>query len=383
MVMFCIAPFCSSIANNLGPYDGLSTALDQTATWGMPYFLGRLYLNNLSAIREMAIGIFFGALSYIPFCLWETRFSPQLHRIIYGFQPHLDFAQSIRLGGYRPSVFMYHGLMVAGWMMAGTLIAFWLWRTGSFPKIFRFTFFGKSFLVKTTWLLISLFLTFILLRSTGAYFLLGLGALILSMGYRFRSFFTLALTVLLLCTYLFLGAGGYIKAPQRTAITSFVTRFVGAERAQSFEFRLYNEEILGDKARQSLAFGWGGWGRNRIYDSYGKDISATDSLWIIIFGTQGLFGLACFTTIMVLPILIFCFRYRAYTWGLSEIAPIAALAISFTMFSIDCLLNAMFNPTFVLMAGALNSVIFHPKLLRKVAVQNKSFRRELKPRNFL
>src|SRR5437764_1120755 len=42
-------------------------------------------------------------------------------------------------------------------------------------------------------------------------------------------------------------------------------------------------------------FGWGGWGRSRIFDQWtGKDISVTDGGWIIYFGVYGWFGYLCF-----------------------------------------------------------------------------------------
>ena len=79
MLIWCFCPFASSMANGLGAYDGFSAALDQTVTWGVPYFLGRIYLNNLAGVRQLAVGVFVGGLSYVPFCLIESRLSPQMH----------------------------------------------------------------------------------------------------------------------------------------------------------------------------------------------------------------------------------------------------------------------------------------------------------------
>ena len=45
------------------------------------------------------------------------------------------------------------------------------------------------------------------------------------------------------------------------------------------------------KANQKPLFGWGGWGRNRIYNAdYAKDVTITDGGWIIYFGLFGWFG---------------------------------------------------------------------------------------------
>jgi len=62
------------------------------------------------------------------------------------------------------------------------------------------------------------------------------------------------------------------------------------ERAQSLEFRFQNEDLLLEKARQRFWLGWGGWGRSRVYDADGRDISVTDGTWVIVFGTYGAIG---------------------------------------------------------------------------------------------
>jgi len=117
MLIWCLCPIASSVSNDLGLYDGLSSALSQTVQWGFPYFLGRIYFNNLKGLRLLAVGIFLGGIVYVPLCLYEIRMSPQLHSMVYGYFPH-SFAQTARYGGFRPQVFMQHGLAVGLWMMA-------------------------------------------------------------------------------------------------------------------------------------------------------------------------------------------------------------------------------------------------------------------------
>jgi hypothetical protein len=362
----------------------MSSSLDQVVTWGMPYFLGRLYLSDLVGMRDLAMAIFMGALSYIPFCLLESRMSPQLHRWVYGFHAH-DFVQTFRLGGFRPTVFMYHGLMVAAWMMTATLVAIWMWRSGCFPKQFRVFIQGKLYRIKPLWLLVALGLTFLILRSTGVYFLLAIALLILYVAIRYRSAIPLMITMLLMCLYLYIGAAGYIGTPERLQVSNFVTRIVGTERAQSLDFRLMNEEVLGNKARQALVFGWGGWGRSRVRDPLsGKDITVTDSLWIIVFGQTGLYGLLSMTAMLVLPVLVFWSRFAPGTWGLPEVAPAAALMAGFAMFGVDCLFNAQINPVFILVSGALNGMVFNTRFdKQRVRIQQHITRRQIAPRNFL
>ena len=56
-----------------------------------------------------------GGLIYVPLCLFEVRMSPQLHNMVYGFAQH-SFGQTVRGGGWRPMVFMQHGLAVGLFM---------------------------------------------------------------------------------------------------------------------------------------------------------------------------------------------------------------------------------------------------------------------------
>ena len=51
-------------------------------------------------------------LLYSILIMFEIRMSPQLHKWVYGFFPH-SWGQQVRYGGFRPVVFLGHGLWVA------------------------------------------------------------------------------------------------------------------------------------------------------------------------------------------------------------------------------------------------------------------------------
>ena len=78
---------------------------------------------------------------------------------------------------------------------------------------------------------------------------------------------------------------------------------ISEERAESLRVRFDNEQQLLERASQRFLFGWGRWGRSRIYDEYGKDISLTDGRWVITLGQFGVlgflaeFGLLAFTVL--------------------------------------------------------------------------------------
>ncbi len=348
MLVWCICPMISSLSNDLGAYDGFSAILDRVMQYGIPYFLGRIYLNDLLGLRELAMGIFVSGLIYAPLCLIETVISPQLHRMIYGYHGIHEFGQSVRLGGYRPNVFMIHGLSVGVWMMSALLTAIWLWQSGLL-KTFRN--------VPMNVIVGGLFVTHLLVRSTGAYLYMLYGLVILLTAKSLRSSFPLLFLISFLSLYLYLGATGNFTGEKADQIVTVASDIAGTDRAQSLEFRFYHEELLVEKALERPIFGWGGWGRNRVFDYNWAgelvDISITDSLWIIAYGVNGIVGLSAIFGAVFLPALGFIFRYPARTWLTPKVGPAAVIVVITILYALDCTLNNQFNPVFTLASGGI------------------------------
>jgi hypothetical protein len=340
MISWCFCPLMSSLLNGLGLYDGLSSVFRYTVTWGFPYFIGRIYFSELKGLKEFATGILIGGLVYVPLCLFESRMSPQLHYMLYGFHQN-TFTQTYRWGGWRPMVFMEHGLMVGVWMASATLISFWLWRSGAVKKIYN---------IPTHWFAVTLFVTTLMVRSTGAVFLLFLGACILIITDKIKLNILVITLILIPIGYMTTRSTGVWTGYN---LQAFIAEHISEDRAESLWYRMENENILAEKAMRRPVFGWGGWGRARVYNEEGDDISVTDGLWIIVFGTSGLFGLAAWSATLLLPIVNFIKHYSAGQWGSAPVAPGAVLAVLLGLYMIDNLLNAMINPIFMVAAGGL------------------------------
>ncbi|GBF81426.1 O-antigen ligase like membrane family protein [Aphanothece sacrum FPU1] len=357
------------MANDLGPYDGFSATLNQTVQYGFPYFLGRIYLTNFSSLKKLVIAIFLGGLVYVPLCLYEVKMSPQLHRMVYGYEGTRSFLQSIRLGGYRPTVFMRHGLSVAMWMMAATLIGIWLWQSGMLKKLWN---------IPMTWLIGGMMITFILLKSTGAYVYLLYGLVVLFTAKWFRNAIPLLFLIFSISFYLFLGATGNFAGQNADQVISFVSQIVPPERVESLAFRFDNEEALVQKAMKQPILGWGGWGRNRVFDyNYADelvDVSITDSLWIMSYGVNGAVGLFSIFAVSLLPPLVFLLRYPARIWFHPQVAPAAIVAIILPLYMLDCTINNQFNPVFMVMSGALSGFVLtkaNPITRRVISTQTR------------
>jgi len=338
-VTLFLGPFATAIANDLGPWEGISALVQAFCAWVAPYLLGRLYFGSPRAIRDLAIWTVGAALIYVPLCLWEIRMSPQLHRQLYGYHTFESFAFSVRFGGYRPNVFMQFGLMVGTFMATGALVAYWLWRSRAAPRIAGFP---------MGWCAAALVATTVLVKSTAAIVLMFVGITVLEISRLLRGpSLMLALTLLpvAFCTARIAGweADEIVEA----------AGLISGERAQSIAYRVANEELLLRKALERPGLGWGRWGRSRVYDEEGRDLTVTDSLWIILFGTTGLVGLAAMGLLLLLPGLLLLWRFPARRWGRPTAGPAAAVALATVLWAVDGLLNSMTSPVFPAFAGAI------------------------------
>jgi hypothetical protein len=89
--------------------------------------------------------------------------------------------------------------------------------------------------------------------------------------------------------------------PTQTLLS--VAGLLGPDRVESLQFRFDNEDILVVKGIERPFFGWGGFGRERVYEAEtGKDFVVQDGHWIALFGTHGLVGFACYFLLLLLPV---------------------------------------------------------------------------------
>lgn len=338
-LVWTLCPIASSVLNGLGIKDGIYGALVQSYAWGIPYLLGRVYLQRWEDLRDLAAGLFIGGLVYAPLAGVEMLISPQLHRIVYGFHP-VTFFDPWRLGGYRPTVFMASGLQLGLFMTAASLAGFWLWRTRSIQKLFG---------LPMVWWVGGLLVTTVLCRSLGALTLLVVGVGLYFMGRSIRS----AMPALVLVVAVGLYVGARATDPNGGVFLVELARKIDPVRADSLWFRMVNEDMLVEHALQRPLFGWGGWGRNRIYNEEGRDISVTDSLWILAVGMHGLVGLASVFGLMLTPLAMMVRRVRWAHWAGPTCGGAAALAIISAIYAVDCLFNDMQTPVYIIGAGGV------------------------------
>ena len=358
IAILCLSPIVTSILNDLGLMDGLANCFTLLFRWGLAYWIGRAYFTDWESTRELALGIVLGGLAYAPLCWWEIRMSPQLHGQIYGLL-FLSFRTDRNIFGWRPNVFLANSLSVTMVMGISALLAFWAWMTGS-PK--------RLLGVPMGWIALFLIVTAVFCKAMGGIVLMSAGITAL-MVTRWPATKAAVLCLILVApVYIVLRTSGDWSGERLVDIAALVN----PERGKSLDFRLQNENLLAEKAFRRMWFGFGGFGRAQIWDDYGHLLTVVDGLWIITFGEYGLVGLGALLLFVLVPALMMWYRVPTRYWTDAACAAPVALAVGITLYMIDSLFNATFNPIASLAVGAVGSMysaataVFSPRVARRV-----------------
>ena len=299
----------------------------------VPFVLARKFLATPEAHRDLLVVIAVAGLCYSLPALYEVRMSPQLNNMIYGYFPH-DWIQHIRRDGFRPVVFLNHGLMLGIFFACTVLAAASLSRVGESRQ-------RTLWIAALVWLVITLYLA----KSLGAFATaLMLLPVILLTPPRMQVLVAGIIGVLIV-TYPLLRGAGWVPIDM---IMNWA-QSISEDRAGSLSVRLYNEENLLARANERPIFGWGAWGRSFIFDESGRATSITDGYWAIVIGIGGWvqyfgeFGMLCFAP------LVLALRRKSY-----DISPATAgLSLVLAVNLIDLIPNSGISVVTWLMAGAL------------------------------
>jgi hypothetical protein len=349
LAVFVLTPFGTIVTNpewipvpqsaplpGLRLYDAISIIAFQMFVI-LTYALARSLLATAAALREILIALVVAGLVYTLPMLLEIRLSPQINVWVYGFFQH-SFEQMMRQGGFRPIVFLAHGLWVAFFAMTAVLAAASLARSDDARDRGRM-------LAVTGYL----FVVLVLCKSIGSLvYAVVLLPLVLLMGQRWLIRLSVAMAVLAL-TYPVLRSAGYIPAEE---MVEFAARY-SAERAHSLNYRFTNEAALLDHAFRKPWFGWGGYERNLLHDIWtGRVSTIADGRWVIVLGMFGWAGYVGEFGILALPLFLLWREGELRAAGVLA-APVGALAVIHGVNMVDMLPNATLTPLTWLIAGAL------------------------------
>ncbi len=241
-----------------------------------------LGLNTVRTLEDQVLLFKALAVSGAIYCLpslLEVRLSPFIHQTVYGFFPS-SFAQQVRYGGFRPTVFIGHGLVLATFLSVATSAAFGLMITSDRKE-------------RNFWLcaIIVLLFTLIVSKSAGPiiiFILLCVGVLVSRVLWtgKLALFLTLFVCLYPVLMYFDFYIGRWVAEQ---------VEFIDYTRARSLETRLDNESRLFERAMEKPIFGWGGWGRSRVANAI------SDGYWILQLGQWGWLGLSLFFAIVLYP----------------------------------------------------------------------------------
>lgn len=258
----------------LGIVDALQTII-MVVLQLIPFLLGYMVLSTRDGVRAWMGALLAAGLAYTVPMLLEVRLSPQLNVWIYGFFAH-DFSQSMRYGGFRPMVFLEHGLWVAIFAVMAVLSAAVTVRESA-----------PALRTRNVGVLLYLIVVLFLCKSVASmiYALLLVPMVLLTAPLmQVRLAAVLAAFVMIYPLALW---QGLVPAE---GIVDFAMS-LDEQRAQSLGFRFRNEQVLLDRASMKPLAGWGPWGRNLVIDPQsGRFTSVSDGYWIVVMTISGIMG---------------------------------------------------------------------------------------------
>lgn len=317
-------------------YDSLSNVATQLIAL-LPFVLARKYLSGETELKLVVQALVAAGLAYSLPMLLEAAVSPQINVWVYGYFQH-DFFQTIRAGGYRPVVFLPHGLWVAFFAMMCAAAAAAIFR--ALPPEER----PKQFAI-----LLYLGVMVLVCKSAGAILFTVLAVPILMFANRRLIVILAALIACVVLIYPILRGAHLVPLD---TILEFAAR-ISDDRAASLDFRITNEELLLNHAAEKPLFGWGGFNRSFLHDPIsGRTTVIADGAWIIVLGISGWAGYIASFGLLAAPLIRL--GWRALRGGAVVISPFAAaLALILAFNLLDMLPNATEIPFTWAMAGAL------------------------------
>lgn len=338
-------PLSYGVANlpGLTDYEALSVCVGDVYSYLIPFVLGRTLFRTREDAYTILRAFQFAAVVYVPFIFTEILLSPQLHNWVYGFAQH-DFIQTMRAGGYRPMVFMGHGLGLSLFLAASVLAGITL------------TLAQKATILRLRGRHLSIVLLLVLVGCKS------LGALAIAL------LFTAVLHLLApkgqLRVLIFFAAFIVLYPVSRATeifphkeITQFIKDTVGPDRAQSVEFRFINEAALSEHAAKKPTFGWGRFRRSMLFMLWKDEpVSVADGFWIGIYGSRGAVGVLSAFGLLLMPPIYLWMKMKKITTSQDRYL-LVGLACVLMMYTVDLIPNGLFTNFPIFLGGAIMGLI--------------------------
>lgn len=276
--------FASALVNRGDAKTGVADAVSNLLGFYPAIIFARMYVTNLSELNTVMRTIIGGAVVYGLIVLIEVRFSPQIHRLMYGYFQH-SFSQFVRYGFFRPAGMLRHAIELAFFMGTALVMAAGLSYRRMFPPLWGMF---PGWMV-VGWLGLTLAATFTV--SGYLAFFAGAGVLVMLQMTRKRAWL-LALPSLALL-WMVLRYFGEIDANSIIRLASMVNK----ERGESLSYRLSAEAYYLFEGNLNPIIG-GGTG------IVGNGKPAVDAFWLVQIGFYGWLGLLCWLALWMSGIVV-------------------------------------------------------------------------------
>ena len=304
----------------------------------LPFFIGAAMFRTSSDLRVLLTAFVVASLGYSLFQISELILSPQWHNWVYGFHQH-SFLQALRGTGYRPMVFMAHGLAL-GLFTALAVLA------GAALSKAKVKFLPIPTAAATGYLAVILLLS----KSIAALVYALVGAPLVWFTSPRNQVLAAAALVGFLMLYPVVRA--YELIPIDT-IYEVAKEQSGEDRAHSLMFRFKHEKKTLSRALERRWFGWGGYCRACLFEPWTGEIeSIRDGEWIIQLGDRGIVGFVSKFGVLLFPLILLLRRIRRVPRE-SDRRLLAGLALMIGFAAFDLIPNSDFTRLSFLLSGAL------------------------------
>jgi hypothetical protein len=339
MAVWCCVPLLSAATHWNTLHEDVLGATYLAISWGAPWLLGRIYFAEFDSLLLAAKACVIAATCYVPICLVEIFFGPQLYAFVYGYQPY-RWIGAVRYIGFRPIGMMEDGNQLGIWMAAAALVAIALWARSLTRRLIG---------LPIHWIAVGLAATTLLCQSAGSIILLILLSPTTLVKQRNLLRRSIAVLVLGIVVFTLFRMSGLVPlralAKQNGPLHSIATGLARIGR-QSLFWRFARDESHMRIALQEPLLGSGRW------DWWQSGNARPWGLWMLVFGMYGLVGLTALGLILFLPIQR-ALRLPAKWVGTDDPNLRLAMAGLILMVAIDSLLNGALILPYLLVMGGL------------------------------
>lgn len=332
--------FGPTILPGMSLTDTVNDSLETLFRFGLPFLLGRALVRNEQEATDVLLVLATLTLLYLPFIFVEFWIGPFWHPFVYGSHPAIEtFWHSVRMGGYRPNVFMNHGLTLSGFMCYMSIVSAGLYRLKVKPHRIP----NGPYAV-----LVTAFTMWCKSRAVWLYILVAVPATI----YLKPRLNMLAITILAAAVigYPFLRSVDVLPIRE---INEIAAEYGGQMATVSFMQRIETEDDIMRRTAERYWFGWGGYSRFFIYDPVtGRTRSVMDGYWVVAFGEGGIFRFLQLYGFLLFPIF---YAYSRFGRMRSKHAQIIAVTLGWIVVirTFDLIPNSTLDPYLTFLGGAL------------------------------